>query len=183
MSEFADITENILKQHGTLSLAKVLSDPAILPYFRSLSLTDQTRGRPTDPIPASDRTKHLILNLAVPSGSQATTTLPLIQAVFQLADVIAGEGGWGIGKGLVSGKGNGVGLNSALRPETRVKLKKVREELDKELREEATKEKKEEQADEKAAAKKKAEEERLSRLSATQQKKVGDLRPLSCLHL
>lgn len=53
-----------------------------------------------------------------------------------------------------------------------MKLKKVREDVDKELIEEATKEKKEEAAEEKAAAKKKAEEERLSKLSATEQKKV-----------
>ncbi|KAI0796653.1 DUF1682-domain-containing protein [Abortiporus biennis] len=170
MSEFADITDNLLKPHGSLSLSTVLSDPAVLPYFRSLSLTDQPRTRPLVPVPASQRSKHLILSLALPPSSATTATIPLIQTVFNLVDVISAEGGWGIGKGPSTGKG-GVGLNPSLRPETRTKLKKVREELDKELKEEAVKEKKEEQAEEKAAAKKKAEEERLSRLSAADQKK------------
>jgi len=169
MSEFADITENLLKPHGPLSLSTLLSDPKILPYFRSLSLTDQPRGRPLRPIPASQRSKHLILNLALPPNAE---TLPLVLAVFQLVDVIAGEGGWGIGKSPATSKGNGVGLNSSLRPETRTKLKKVREELDKELKEEMLREKREEQADEKAAAKRKEAEEKLSKLSAAEQKKV-----------
>ena len=51
-------------------------------------------------------------------------------------------------------------------------MKKAREEIEKQLKEEAEREKKEEVAEEKAAAKKKAEEERLSRLSAADQKKV-----------
>ena len=63
-------------------------------------------------------------------------------------------------------------MNASLRPETRIKLKKAREEIEKQLKEEAEREKKEEVAEEKAAAKKKAEEERLSRLSAADQKKV-----------
>ncbi|KAH8105825.1 DUF1682-domain-containing protein [Cristinia sonorae] len=170
MSEFADITENLLKTHGPLSLSTVLSNPAVLPYFRSLSLTDQPRTRPYAPVPASERGKHLILSLNIPPSG--TATLPLVQAVFQLVDIIAGEGGWGIGKSPLTSKGPGVGLNGSLRPETRSKLKKAREELDKELKEELAKEKREEQAEEKAAAKRKAEEERLSRLSASEQKKA-----------
>lgn len=169
--EFADITENLFKVHGPLSLSSLLSNPAILPYFRSLSLTDQPRTRPTLPIPSSERSKHLILSLTLPSASQSSVTLPLIQAVFNLVDVISAEGGWGIGKGPQSGR-SGVGLNPSLRPETKVKLRKVREDVNKELREEAVKEKKEEAAEEKAAAKKRAEEERLSKLSAADQKKV-----------
>ena len=35
-SEFADVTEQLLDKH---SLAKILSDPATLPYFRSLSVS------------------------------------------------------------------------------------------------------------------------------------------------
>jgi len=59
-----------------------------------------------------------------------------------------------------------------LRPETRSKMKKVREDVDKEIREEAVKEKKEEVAEDKKAARRKAELERVSRLSAAEQKKV-----------
>lgn len=173
MSEFADITDTLLKPHGPLSIATLLSQPEILPYFRSLTLTDQPRLRPLVPVPASQRSKHLILSLKLASPSAAAATLPLITAIFQLVDVIAAEGGWGIGKSPATGK-HGVGLNPSLKPETRTKLKKVREDVDKQLAEEAKKEKKEEEAEKKAAAKKKAEEERLSKLSAAEQKKVLD---------
>ena len=159
-----------MKQHGPLSLGKVLSDPAILPYFRSLSLTDQPRTRPEVPVPASQRKKHLILTLRLPTGFDAGATVPLVAAVFQLADVIAGAGGWGIGRGP-GGRG-GAGLTSSLRPETKSKLRQTRERLDKEMQEEAIREQKEEAGEKKAAAKRKAEEERLSKMSAAEQKKV-----------
>lgn len=168
--EFADVTDNILKSHGPFTLSSVLSNPAVLPYFRSLSLTDQPRVRPLVPVPASQRKKHLILSLTVPPSSNAAATLPLVEAVFKLVDVIAATGGWGIGKG--QGGKSGVGLAPSLRPETRTKLRAIREKLDKEIKEESVKEKREEAEAEKAAAKKKAEEERLSKLSAADQKKV-----------
>ncbi|KAK7695823.1 hypothetical protein QCA50_000461 [Cerrena zonata] len=171
MAEFADITDCLFKTHGPLSLPAVLSNPAIQPYFRSLSITDQPRTRPLFPIPSSERSKHVILSLTLPPSSESSLTLSLVTAVFQLIDVISAEGGWGIGKVPTMGK-SGVGLNSSLRPETRTKLKKAREDIEKQLKEESEREKKEEAAEEKAAAKKKAEEERLSKLSASEQKKV-----------
>ncbi|KAF9534308.1 hypothetical protein CPB83DRAFT_844026 [Crepidotus variabilis] len=151
MSEFADITENILqKSLGTFNLAQVLQDPKIVPYFRSLSITDQPRERPLVPIAAEDREKHVILSLRAPDASHAEDTLPLVAAVFQLIDALH---------------------KVSLRPETKNKLKKTREELDKTIKEEAEKEKKEEANDAKAAAKRKAFEERISKLSAADQKK------------
>ncbi|KAI0695727.1 hypothetical protein BC835DRAFT_933020 [Cytidiella melzeri] len=168
MSEYADVTENLLKQHGPLSLAQVFSEDHS-PYFRSLSLTDQPRTRPLAPLPASQRHKHLILSLAVPPTSDASATLPLVTAFFQLADVIAGTGGWGIGKGPGQ---KGVGLAQSLRPETKTKLRTTREKVEKEIKEEAVREQREEAEIEKAAKKKKAEEERLSKLSAAEQKKA-----------
>lgn len=168
-TEFADVTENLLKSHGPLSLGNVLSDPSVQPYFRSLSLTDQPRTRPLSPLPASQRKKHLILSLIVPPTSDSAATLPLVQAFFQLADVIAGAGGWGIGKGPGQ---KGVGLNASLRPETKTKLKATREKVEKEIKEDAVKEQREEAEAEKAAAKKKAGEEKLSKLSAAEQKKA-----------
>ena len=63
-------------------------------------------------------------------------------------------------------------MNAALRPETRTKLKKAREEVEKQLREDAQREKKEEEEEEKAAARKKARDERVSKLSAAEQQKV-----------
>ncbi|OBZ70443.1 hypothetical protein A0H81_10046, partial [Grifola frondosa] len=165
MSEFADVTENLLKQHGSFSLSTVLSSPDILPYFRSISLTDQPRTRPYAPLAPSERTKHLIISLALPPAGDATLTLPLITAAFQLVDVIAGEGK------LPGVRG---GLAASLRPETKMKLKKAREVVEKEIKEEIGREKREEAAEEKAAAKKKTQEERISKLSAAEQKKILD---------
>ncbi|KDQ64524.1 hypothetical protein JAAARDRAFT_145351 [Jaapia argillacea MUCL 33604] len=154
MSEFADITDNMLKPVGQFSLAKVLSDPGILPYFRSLSITDQPSTRPsTGPQPANERSKRLLISLTAPAPEDATFTVPFVTALFKLVDNLDKVG-------------------TSLRPETRSKLKKVREEVDKELKVEAEKEQKEEALETKQAAKRKAEEERISRLSASEQKKV-----------
>ncbi|KAH9938140.1 DUF1682-domain-containing protein [Fomitopsis serialis] len=165
MSEFADVTTNLLRPLGALDLPAVLSSPSTLKYFRSLSITDQPRARPSAPLPQSQRGKHLILELTLPPSSDAAATLPLIQAAFQLVDAIAGEG-----------KATGMrgGLSAQLRPETKNKLKKVREDIEKQIREEAKREQKEEEEEKRAAAKRKAEEDRLSRLSAADQKKELD---------
>ena len=144
------MTENLLKPLGGFNLLAALQDPKILPYFRSLSITDQPRERPEKPIPAQDRERHVILNLALPSSSAAADTVPLVAAIFQLID----------------------NLNKiSLRPETKSKLKKARDEIDRAIKEESEKEKKEEEADAKAAAKKRAREEYISKLSAADQQK------------
>jgi hypothetical protein len=64
-----------------------------------------------------------------------------------------------------------------LRPETKAKLKSRRDDVDDELKKEVRKEKDEEQEESKRAAKRKAEEEKVSKLSASEQKKVV----ISCL--
>lgn len=151
----------------------MLNDPKILPYFISLSITDQPAERPTLPLRPEEREKHIIVKLSVPSGSQVRDTKEFVTSLFQFIDIV------------------GTKLGSALRPDTKNKLRKVREELDKELKTEATKEKKEEVRyflsdavafterlssqveDAKRAAKRRQEEERVSRLSAAEQKKVG----------
>ncbi|KII95175.1 hypothetical protein PLICRDRAFT_48143 [Plicaturopsis crispa FD-325 SS-3] len=150
MSEFADVTENLLKSTG---LVKALSDPDILPYFRSLSVTDQPRARPSAPIPAANREKHVILSLSAPPASAAHATVPLVGAIFAFIDALPKA-------------------SSSLRPETRTKLRKARDELDKELVEERLKEDREEEEEKKKAAKKRLEEERVSKLSASEQKKI-----------
>jgi len=66
------------------------------------------------------------VRLSVPSGSQVGDTKEFATSLFQLVDIV------------------GTKLGSALRPETKNKLKKAREDLDKELKVEATKEQKEE---------------------------------------
>jgi hypothetical protein len=118
-TEFADIFESIFKEFGSFSLIKVLSDPKILPYLVSLSITDQPAERPTLP---EERERHVIVKLSIPSGSQVNDTREFVASLFQLVDIV------------------GTKLASTLRPDTKNKLRKVREELDKELRAEATKE-------------------------------------------
>ncbi|PCH41010.1 DUF1682-domain-containing protein [Wolfiporia cocos MD-104 SS10] len=162
MSEYADVTDSLLKPIGALNLPAVLSDPAVLPYFRSLSLTDQPRTRPAVPLAPGERTKRLILTLALPPPAHAAATVPLLAAALQLVDAVAGEG-----RAPLRG-----GLNAQLRPETRVKLRRAREKVDEEIREDAAREKREEQEEKKAAAKRKAQEEKLSRLSAAEQQKA-----------
>ncbi|KAG1755672.1 DUF1682-domain-containing protein [Suillus lakei] len=151
MTEWADVTDNLFKATPALSLTKLLSDPINLKYFKSISVTDQPRERPAVPLTPAEREKHVILCLAVPPADKAAETIPLVSAMFTFID------------GLTK-------MN--LRPETRSKMKKVREDVDKEIREEAVKEKKEEVAEDKKAARRKAELDRVSRLSAAEQKKI-----------
>ncbi|THV08549.1 DUF1682-domain-containing protein [Dendrothele bispora CBS 962.96] len=152
MSEFADVTESLYKAHP--ALLNVLKDPQNLRYFRSLSITDQPRDRPDAPIPVEKREKHVILSLSVPPGSSAAATAPLVEAIFPFIDSLS---------------------KVSLRPETKNKTKKAREDLDKQLKEDAEKEKKEEmeqQREDQKAAKRKAEQERISKLSAAEQQKI-----------
>ncbi|KAF5388120.1 hypothetical protein D9615_000427 [Tricholomella constricta] len=149
MSEFADVTDNLLKP----ALVAALNDPKVLPYFRSLSVTDQPRIRPEAPLPASSRQKHVILSLSLPSD-RVEDTGGLVSVVFPFIDALS---------------------TVNLRPETRTKLKKTREELDKTLKADADKEKKEElsqAAEDKKAAKRRAEEERIAKLPAAEQQKI-----------
>jgi hypothetical protein len=66
----------MLKPSGTFSLPKLLSDPAIQPYFRSLSITDQPSARPEAPVKAEDRKRLVILSLAVPPVAAARSAGP-----------------------------------------------------------------------------------------------------------
>jgi len=134
-----------------------LSDPVILPYFRSLSLTDQPNERPTaGPLNPEEREKHVILILSCPSPSHAAETVSLIRSIFSFIDILDTK------------------IMPSLRPETKSKLKKTRDELDKQLKIDSAKEQKEEAADEKRATKRREEEARIARLSAAEQKKIMD---------
>ncbi|KAJ7180110.1 hypothetical protein C8R43DRAFT_388128 [Mycena crocata] len=151
MSEFADVTDGVLK---AFPLSKILEDPKIAPYFRSLSITDQPRDRPTKPLLPEEREKHVILSLSAPSASHAAATAEVVAALFPFIDSLS---------------------KVALRPETKIKLRKVREETDKDIKKEAERDKKEEEAEaleKKKAEKRKAEEERIAKLSAADQKKI-----------
>lgn len=139
---------------------------------RRIQVTDQPRERPyAGPLLPAEREKHVILSLKAPSPSHAGDTVDLVSAIFPFIDSLS---------------------KISLRPETKVKLKKAREEVDKELKEDAEREKKEEvsssfrsrlrsiftlsqvsqASEDKKAAKRKVEEERIARLSAAEQKKV-----------
>ncbi|KAI0036840.1 DUF1682-domain-containing protein [Vararia minispora EC-137] len=147
MSEFADVTEAVFKQASTF--LDTLKKPATQRYFRSLSITDQPRAHPEKPTFARER--RVLLSLVAPPPSDAAATLPLVTATFALVD----------------------GLERlSLRPETKTKLRKVREEFVARMKEEAAREAKEEAADVRAAAKKKAEEERIAALPAAEQAKA-----------
>jgi cell division FtsZ-interacting protein ZapD len=117
---------------------------------RRAQITDQPRVRP-GAVPAH-KEKHIILSMATPPPSHAADSVPLVSAVFELIDVLE--------------KVN-------LRPETKSKLKKTREDFSKTVKDEAEREAREEAADAKLAAKRRAEEERIASLSAAEQQKVN----------
>ncbi|KAG6919419.1 hypothetical protein DXG01_006302 [Tephrocybe rancida] len=147
--EFADVTDNLLKP----ALVAALRDPKVLPYFRSLSVTDQPRDRPEAPLPVNKRQKHVILSLSLSSGC-VEDAADLVSALFPFIDTL-----------------NAINL----RPETRSKLKRTREELDKSLKADSEREKKEEEtqaAEDKKAAKRQVEQERIAKLPAAEQQKI-----------
>ncbi|KAJ3908461.1 hypothetical protein F5879DRAFT_985567 [Lentinula edodes] len=148
MSELADVTEAIFKSTAILD---ALKDPKIAPYFRSLSVTDQPRERPSK---LSKPEKHVILSLVCPPSSHVDDLNGLVSALFPFIDSLT---------------------KVSLRPETKTKLKKVRETFEKTLKVEAEQAKKEEleQArEDQKAARRKVEEERVSKLSAAEQQKI-----------
>jgi Protein of unknown function (DUF1682) len=117
-----------------------------------LQITDQPRVRPS--VTPSNKEKHVTLSLVVPPPSRTADTTPLVSALFGLIDALE--------------KVN-------LRPETKSKLKKTREDFAKTLKDEAERDAREEAADAKLAAKRRAEEERIASLSAAEQQKVHSL--------
>jgi len=86
-------------------------------------VTDQPRVRPDRPIAPTDRQKHVILSLTAPSPDRAGDTVALVSAMFSFIDSLP---------------------QVNLRPETKTKLKKTREDLDKNLKADSEREKKEE---------------------------------------
>jgi hypothetical protein len=131
-------------------------------YSHSPQISDQPYSRPAGSINSPTRGKYVVLSLAVPPVSATAPVIQFIQGIFQFVDALAGAGGH---KPLLAG----------LRPETRTKLRKRRDELDAELRADAEREAKEaeqEAREDAKAAKRKAEQERIAGLSAAEQQKV-----------
>jgi hypothetical protein len=130
-------------------------------------ITDQPSFRPPAPIKPESRKKYVVLSLAVPPASAAASTVPFVQGVFHFVDALAGVGGHKL-------------LLAGLRPETRSKLRKRRDELNAELRADAlreTKEAEQEAREDAIAAKRKAEKDRIAGLSAAEQQKVYFIHP------
>ncbi|KAH9966125.1 DUF1682-domain-containing protein [Russula dissimulans] len=148
MSEYADVTESVLKIAGPV--LEALKNPKIQPYFRSLSITDQPRVRPSV-ISANRGAKHVILSLALPPSSRAADSTQLVSAMFGLIDALE---------------------KINLRPETKTKIKKTRENFAKTVKDEAERDAREDAADAKLTAKRRAEEERVASLSAAEQQKL-----------
>ncbi|KAF9221986.1 DUF1682-domain-containing protein [Gyrodon lividus] len=160
MSEFADVSDALLKLPLTpnTTLPTLLSSPETLAHLRSLSITDQPPERPlTASSYVNDKptNKRLVLNLTLPDVPKANQVLDIVDAAFALVDMLA------------NGK-------IVLRPETKAKIKKVRENIINEIKQEELKEKKEEAAEDRKAAKRKADEDKFSKLSAAEQKKILD---------
>jgi len=88
-----------------------------------MQVTDQPRIRPDGPVAPNERHKHVILSLVAPSSAHAADTVALVSALFPFIDSLA---------------------QVNLRPETKNKLKKIREDLDKNLKADSEREKNEE---------------------------------------
>ena len=128
MSEFADVSDALFKLHlsPSTTLSTLLATPPFLAHLRSLSITDQPHERPQSVasyVAQKHASKRVLLDISIPE--HAEDIIPLVDAVFSLVDLLA------------TGK-------VVLRPETKAKIRKVREDVEKEIKEEESKEKKEE---------------------------------------
>jgi hypothetical protein len=126
MSEFADVSDTLFKLHlsPSTTLSTLLATPPCLTYLTSLSITDQPDERPQSAASYVPQ-KRVLLDINLPDPKHAHDILPLVDAVFALVDLLA------------AGK-------AVLRPETRAKIRKVRENVIKDIKEDEVKEKKEE---------------------------------------
>jgi hypothetical protein len=88
-----------------------------------VQVTDQPRIRPDGPVAPNERHKHVILSLVAPSPGHAADTTGLVSALFPFIDSLS---------------------HVNLRPETKTKLRKIREDLGKDLKADSEREKKEE---------------------------------------
>ncbi|KAI6004007.1 DUF1682-domain-containing protein [Pisolithus albus] len=151
MSEFADVTETLAKLAPSSSSTPLFTlISSALPYLRVFSITDQPEERPSASA-LSNKLKRVILTFNLPDDVDNIS--PLLEGTFALVDLLA------------AGKVN-------FRPETRAKIKKVRDGVEKAVREDEEKDKREEVLEDRRAAKRKAEEARMAKLSPAEQKKA-----------
>lgn len=143
-----DVFFKLAIPHTSVSFPGLIA--STLPYLRVFSITDQPDERPSVST-LTTKSKRVVLTFNLPED--VDSILPLLEGTFALVDLLA--------TGRVT-----------FRSDTRAKIKKVREDVEKEIKGEASKEKKEEAAEDKRAARRKAEEERIAKLSPSEQKKV-----------
>jgi hypothetical protein len=116
------------------------------------------------------RPRRIQLTFSLPPASQASSTLPLVKAAFEIVDALSNI--FGSHSGLLP---TGHPARSAvLQPETIRKLRSTRREWDERLEKERTANKAAEEDSARRAAKKKAEDEKLSKLSPAEQQKVNE---------
>lgn len=156
LQETADSTDYILKTPN-VGLAEVMAHPEVAQYVKSLLITDQPPNQPTrGPLPPKHQSRHVILTLRMPSPSNAHLHAPIIEAVFNIIDLLG---------------------KVPVKPETTKKLRKIRQDVDAELAKEFEKRQKEdsgETEEDKKVAKRKAEEARRKMLSPEEQRKLEE---------
>lgn len=161
MSEASDLTDGFLgepdqkgvTQRSKLGLVDLLEGQAGK-FLDSLVLTDQPATRPENgPVAADKRERLLVLTLQAPkSRADVQKAVELIQLGCNLVDATD--------KGVIK-----------VRNETLNKLRKTRQQVDKELLEESTKEQREAEQEAREEAKRKAEKEKFDKLSPAEQAK------------
>jgi hypothetical protein len=128
--------------------------------YYDLQISDQPSVRPNAPLKPEQKRKSIILTLAIPPPSDATSTRALVAGVFQFVDAVSGPK---------------ASILTGLRPESKNKLRKRREEIDADLRadfERETKEAEKEAKENALTAKRQAEKDRIASLPAAEQQKV-----------
>lgn len=175
MTEAAGINQMILTSGAIPSLLESLRNEDALRDFKSLIITDQPSSKPDtyelkQPVPSLlTRTRHIQLTLKLPPTSRAAATSSIVQAAFELVDAL----------GYLSGSIEGSSLPAnhparlfLLQSETYKKLRHARKDWDERLEKERTAEKVAELEEAKRAEKKRLEDERISKLSASEQQKL-----------
>ncbi|KAH7105678.1 DUF1682-domain-containing protein [Auriculariales sp. MPI-PUGE-AT-0066] len=148
------IALSFTRNEPAVNLADILQDPKQSRYFRSFAVTDLPLEAPDAPgVQLNEQPKHVILTLELPSNPKDTTAL--VDTAFALVDYITSPGKF------------------TLRPETKTKLRKSRTDTETFLAKQFKKEDAE-VAEKKRTEKRKAEEDRVAKLSAAEQKKYEE---------
>ncbi|KAF8339049.1 uncharacterized protein EI90DRAFT_3248358 [Cantharellus anzutake] len=172
MTETADINQSVLTSGAVPSLLESLKNADALQDFKSLIVTDQLPFKPDtydakQPLPSLlTRVRHVQLTFKAPPTSRVTAADPIIRAAFELVDAL------GQLYGAIALPPNHPARSAVLQAETYKKLRNTRKEWDERLEKERTAEKLAELEENKRAEKKRLEDARISKLSATEQQRL-----------